>query len=77
MDVGRAIAQAVSHRSLIGDARFAPGSLGFVLDKVVLGQVLLLSSSVIPCRYHSTMVFHSHITLGMNNRPVCSRSLET
>jgi hypothetical protein len=38
---GRAMAQAVSHRPLTAEARFDPGSVhvGFVVDKVALGQV--------------------------------------
>jgi hypothetical protein len=35
---------------------FDPGSVhvGFVVDKVALGQVFSLSSSVFPCQFHST-----------------------
>jgi hypothetical protein len=35
---------------------FDPGSvhMGFVVDKVALGQVFPLSTSVFPCQFHST-----------------------
>ena len=53
---GRAMAQAVSRRPLKAEARFDPGSIhvGFVVDKVALGQVFSPSTSVFPCRFHST-----------------------
>jgi hypothetical protein len=42
---------------------FAPGSVyvGFVVDKVALGQV---SSEffTFPCQYYSTMALHTHIS---------------
>jgi hypothetical protein len=55
---------------------FIPGStdVGFVVDKVALGQVflrLLLFSR----QYHSTMALYTH-TWGMNNRHVGGRSSE-
>jgi hypothetical protein len=36
--------------------RLDPGSVhvGFVVDKVTLGQVFSLSTSVFPCQFHST-----------------------
>jgi hypothetical protein len=41
--LGRAMAQAVSRRPLTWEAGFAPESIhvGFVVDRVVLGQVFL------------------------------------
>jgi hypothetical protein len=45
-----------------------PGSVpvGFVVDKVALGQVLFISQSslVLSCQYHSTMVLHTHMSFG-------------
>jgi hypothetical protein len=40
---GRAMAQVVSRRPLTAEARVCPGSIhvGFVVDKVALGQVFL------------------------------------
>jgi hypothetical protein len=37
-------------------AGFDPGSVhvGFVVDKVALGQVFYQSTSVLPCEYHSS-----------------------
>jgi hypothetical protein len=32
--------------------------VGFVVDKVALGQVFLLSFSVLPCQYYSSMAVH-------------------
>jgi hypothetical protein len=45
---------------------FAPGSIHveFVVNKVALGQVFLLSSSVFSCQYHSTMVLHANVSPG-------------
>jgi hypothetical protein len=46
-----------------------PGSIhvGFVVDKVALGQVFLLSSLVFPCQYHSTVALQTHIIWEMRN----------
>jgi hypothetical protein len=42
---------------------FVPGSVhvGFVVDRVVLGQIFLPSSLVFPCQCHSPVALHSHI----------------
>jgi hypothetical protein len=50
--------------------------VGFLMDKMVLGQVFLLSSSVLPCQYHSTMAIHTRIIRRMNNRRVSACSSE-
>jgi hypothetical protein len=44
---------------------FAPRSVhvGFMVDKVALGQVFL-QFFVFPCQYHSTMGLHTHILSG-------------
>jgi hypothetical protein len=44
---------------------FAAGSIhvGFVVDKVVLGQVFLRVFRF-PCQYHSTVVLSTHISSG-------------
>jgi hypothetical protein len=53
--------------------------VGFVVDKVALGQV---SSEffTFPCQYYSTMALHihthTHIICGMNNRLVSGHSSE-
>jgi hypothetical protein len=51
--------------------------VGFVIDKVALGQVCLLSSPVFCCEYHTSMILHTHITWEMNNRLVGPYSSET
>jgi hypothetical protein len=53
-----------------------PGSVHveFVVDKVALGQVLLPSSLVLPCQYRS-VVLHTHITWGTNNKLGVGRHL--
>jgi hypothetical protein len=50
--------------------------VGFVVDKVALGQVFL-RVLVFPYQYHSTVAFHTCITWGMNNSLVSGRSSET
>jgi hypothetical protein len=62
---GRATTQAVSRCLLPRSPGFAPGSthVGFVVDKVVLGQVFLRVLRF-PCPYHSTVVLHTHIIRG-------------
>jgi hypothetical protein len=53
--LGRAMAQAVS-RLPTRKPGFDPGTVhvGFVVDKVALGQVCPPSISVFPCPFHST-----------------------
>jgi hypothetical protein len=43
---------------------FAPDSthMGFVVDKVALGQIFLRVLRVFSCQYHSTVVIHTHIS---------------
>jgi hypothetical protein len=72
---GRATAQAVSRRLLTTEDGFAPRAVhvGFVVDKVALGQVflpvlLLYAASIIPPLLH----IDSCIIWGMNNGPVSS-----
>jgi hypothetical protein len=50
------MAQAVSLWPVIAEARFDPGlvHVGFVVDKMALGQVFTHSTSVFPCQFHST-----------------------
>jgi hypothetical protein len=45
---------------------FEPGSMhvGFVVDKVALGQVFLRVLRFFPCQYHSTVFLHTHISSG-------------
>jgi hypothetical protein len=56
--VGRAMAQAVSRRSPSRRPRFDPGSvhLGFVVDKVAVGQVFLRVLRFSPVRF-SAVIF--------------------
>jgi hypothetical protein len=50
------MAQVVSRRPPTEEAGFDPGSVhvGFVVDKVTLGQVFSPSTSVFPCQFYST-----------------------
>jgi hypothetical protein len=63
---GRAMAQAVSRRPLTASPGFTPGTIhvGFVVDKVALGQFFLRLLRVFPCQYHSTVVLHTHTSSG-------------
>jgi hypothetical protein len=58
---------------------FAAGSIhvGFVVDKVALGQVFLRVLRFFPCQYHSTVALQTHIIWGMNNMSVSVSSSET
>jgi hypothetical protein len=47
-----------------------------VVDKVVLGQVFLLSFLVFFCQYHSAMALQSHVIWGVNSRPVGGHNLD-
>jgi hypothetical protein len=51
------MAQAVSRRPLTAAAwvRAQVNPVGFVVDKVAVGQVFSPSSSLFPCQYHSTV----------------------
>jgi hypothetical protein len=62
---GRAMAQVVSRR--LSPRR--PGSIhvGFVVDKVALGQVFLRALRFSPSIYHSTFALQTHIIWGMRN----------
>jgi hypothetical protein len=77
---GCAMAQAFNHQSLSSrPPTFMPGSdhVGFVVDKVALGQSLLhvLQFSLsISLHYGSP---YSYIILGMNNMPIGGHSSET
>jgi hypothetical protein len=51
------MSQAVSRRPLTGSVH-----VGYVVDKVALGHVFSLTSSVFPCQYHSTVALHTHIS---------------
>jgi hypothetical protein len=58
---GRAIAQVVNRWlfTSAGRASAQVSPVGFVVDKVALGQVFLKSPSVFPCQYHSTAAPYS------------------
>jgi hypothetical protein len=70
-----AVAQAVSHRVPIAAAqvRVRAELVGFVVDKVALGQVFP-STSVSPANHHSTNFSMLIITRGWHNRPFGGRS---
>jgi hypothetical protein len=63
--IGRAMAQAVSCCSITAKAWVRARSIyvGFVVDKVTLGQVLSPSSLVFLCQY-SIVAVHTHISSG-------------
>jgi hypothetical protein len=56
------MAQVVSCQPLTTEARFMPGSLcvGFVVDKVALGQVFLQALQF--SHHHSVMALHAYIS---------------
>jgi hypothetical protein len=58
---------------------FAPGSVhvGFVVDRVAMGQVFLAVLRFFPVSIIITPGLHTHIIWGKNNRPVGGRSSET
>jgi hypothetical protein len=72
----RAIDQAVSCWLPTTSARVCArsGNVGFVVDKVALGQVFFPSTSVSPANHHYTTFFIILITRGRHNRPIGSRS---
>jgi hypothetical protein len=47
-----------------GFALFWSVYVDFVVDIVALEQVLLPSSLVLPCEYHSAMALHAHVICG-------------
>jgi hypothetical protein len=53
--------QIVSRRPYTTEDRVRLIHVGFVVDKLTLGQVFLPSSSVFPCQYHSTVALQTHI----------------
>jgi hypothetical protein len=71
----RGMGHAVSRLPLTTEAQFAPASLhvGFVVDKVALGQLLGCPLSI---SFHHGTPF-SYIIWGMNSRPVGGCSSET
>jgi hypothetical protein len=58
------MAQAVSRRSVTAEARIRARSLyvGFVVDKVALGQALLRVILSFPCPCHFTVALHTHVS---------------
>ena len=72
------MAQAVSRRPPTAEARVrSQVNVGFVVDKVALGQGFSPSTSVFPCQYHSTgatllvkMKKTDHISLQLHYRVV-------
>jgi hypothetical protein len=72
-----AMAQVVSHRPQTAEARVCAVHVGFVVDKLALGQVFseLFSFSLSVSFHHGSL--YSYIIWGMNNRPVGGCSSET
>jgi hypothetical protein len=72
----RAVAQAVSHRLPIVAPRFElrSGNVGFVLDKVTLGQVFSEYFGF-PCQSSFHEILH-HNHRGWHNRPIGGRRAE-
>jgi hypothetical protein len=73
------MAQAVSSSLSLQRPKFAPGSahMGFMADKVAMGQVFLRVFLVFLCQHHFTVAFHTHITWHMSKTSVGGRSWET
>jgi hypothetical protein len=75
------MAQAVSRRPLTAKARVRAriGPCGVCGGQSGSGTGFSTSSSVFSCQYHSTVAAHGlrMYHLGMNNRPVGGRGLET
>jgi hypothetical protein len=59
------MAQAVSRRHINAEPGFTPWTVhvGFVVDKVALGQVFFEFFSI-PSQYHPTFVLHTDISFG-------------
>jgi hypothetical protein len=72
------MAQAVIRRPVTAEARVRARvtHVGFVMDKVALGQVFL-RVLWFSRQYHSIIALHTHIIWGMNNVPVSGNSSET
>jgi hypothetical protein len=60
------MAQVVSRRPLTAEARVHT-RVGFVVDKVALGQVYLRIFRFLLSIYHSTITLQTHIIWGMRN----------
>jgi hypothetical protein len=75
---GRAVAQALScwFPTTAARVRAMSGHVGFVVDKVALGQVFSWVLRFSPANHHSTKFFFIILTQGRYNRPVCGRCAE-
>jgi hypothetical protein len=75
--LGRAIAQAVSRwlPTAAARVRVRAEHVGFMVDKVVLGQVFSEYFGS-PANHHSTNFFNIIITRGWHSRPIGGRSAE-
>jgi hypothetical protein len=72
---GRAMAQTVSRRPHIAEARVEPGSVQGYVDKQAFTQVFLRVIRFFPVRIIPSFLFIN--ILEMNSRPVGGRSSET
>jgi hypothetical protein len=68
------MAQVVSRRPVTAEARVRAGSIhvGFVVDKMALGQVFLRVRLFSPSIYHSTVALQTHIIWGICQRKKAS-----
>jgi hypothetical protein len=75
----RVMAQVVSHRPLIAEARVRAqvSSCGIYGGQDSTETGLSPSSSVFPCEYHSTVAPCTRVIWEMNSRPVGGRNSET
>jgi hypothetical protein len=73
---GLVMVQVVSHGLSTRRPEIVPGSVhvGFVVDKVALGQVY---THVFICQHHCSWTSYSYHMWGVNSTPVCGRSSET
>jgi hypothetical protein len=76
--MGRDMAQAVSHRVVTAEARVRDrGNLWYFWWANGTWTGFSQSSSFFPCKYHSILALHTHISFwGVKNMPVGGRSSE-
>jgi hypothetical protein len=73
------MAQAVSHRPLTAEAwvRARVNPYGICVGQSGTGTGFSPSSSVFPCKYHSTVALQTRVIPGMSNMSVSDSSSET
>jgi hypothetical protein len=77
--MGILLAQVINRRPLTAEARVRARvvNVGFVVDKVALGQVFLQVLRFPLSMYHPTVALQTHIIWGMNSMSVSGSSSET